>query len=380
MVYANTSPGLTVAFVVSGDHDSAMGFRARSMATRLAGHYNLPIAYRSGSKVLSILSIFAFLVRVRPALVYLFDISYTGVLATTLYKLIFRKRLIVETGDVIVELVRSTGSRGRLGLWLTQLLEHLAFAIADRIVVRGTFHKEFLSHQGIEADVIQDGVDTEKFTPEDPRELRKRLGLEGVMTVGLVGSSVWSEKLQMCYGWDLVETIRLLKDRPVKGVMIGSGSGISHLMTLSKQYEIDDQILFLDHVPYDELPHYLGLIDICLSTQTNNLVGKVRTTGKLPLYLATGRYILASDVGEATIVLNREMLVHYEGDKDQQYPQKLMTRIESILEHPEMLELSVNNVTLARTFFDYAVLAERMKQVIEATYRYDSRSTQHEQL
>jgi glycosyltransferase involved in cell wall biosynthesis len=369
VAYAETSRMVTVAFVVGGAHDSPMGYRARAMATRLSDRFSIPIAYRSRSRVFSILSVFTFLVRVRPDLIYLFDISYMGVLGATFYKLVFRSCLIIETGDAIVELVRSTGSRGKVGLGLTQLLENIAFGIADRIVVRGTFHKEYLSQHGVEADVIQDGVDTDRFTPEDASELRTRLGLDGVMTVGLIGSSVWSEKLQMCYGWDLVETLRLLKDRPVKGIMIGSGSGISHLKALSRQYETEDKIVFLDHVPYEVLPHYLNLIDICLSTQTNNLVGKVRTTGKLPLYLATGRYILASDVGEATIVLGREMRVDYVGDKDREYPQKLKRRIEAILEHPELLELSANNVALAKKYFDYAVLAERMKEVIEKTIR-----------
>ncbi|MGI9069214.1 MAG: hypothetical protein ACR2HX_22775 [Pyrinomonadaceae bacterium] len=359
----------TVAFVVGGDHGSPMGFRARAMATRLSDRYSIPIAYRSRSKVFSILSVFTFLVRVRPDLIYVFDISYTGVLAATFFKLVFRNCLIIETGDAIVELVRSTGSRGKVGLGLTRLLENIAFGIADRIVVRGSFHKEYLSQHGVEADVIQDGVDTERFRPEDASELRRGFGLDGVLTVGLIGSSVWSEKLQMCYGWDLVETLRLLQDKPVKGIMIGGGSGISHLKALSKRYEIEDKILFLDHVPYEVLPHYLNLIDICLSTQTNNLVGQVRTTGKLPLYLATGRYILASDVGEAKIVLRQEMRVDYEGGKDQEYPQKLKRRIEAILEHPELLELSAGNVTLAKKYFDYAILAERMKEVIDKTIR-----------
>src|SRR5439155_1280685 len=236
--------------------------------------------------------------RLRPSVIYVFDISYTAVLSAALYKLIFRNRLVIETGDAITELVRSTGSRGRLGLWLTQLLESIAFRFADRVVVRGSFHKEWLSKRGIDADVIQDGGDTNRFAPQDAGDLRKHYGLDGVLTVGMIGSSVWSEKLGMCYGWDLIEMLRLLKDRPVKGVMIGRGSGIARLKSLCRDYGIEDKILFLGHVLYGELPRYLNLIDICLSTQTNNLVGQVRTTGKLPFYLAAGRSILASNVGE----------------------------------------------------------------------------------
>ena len=70
---------------------------------------------------------------------------------------------------------------------------------------------------------------------------------------------------------------------------------------------------FAGQVPYAELPGWLHRMDICLSTQTNDVVGWVRTTGKLPLYLAAGRFVLASRVGEAARVLPEEMLVDGEG-------------------------------------------------------------------
>src|SRR5581483_5840630 len=128
-------------------------------------------------------------------------------------------------------------------------------------------------------------------------------------------------------GWDLIEALRLPRDKPVKGIIIGDGSGISRLKARCKQYEIEDKVVFLGFVPYDDLPLYLSMIDVCLSTQTNDIVGQVRTTGKLPLYLASGRYILASDVGEAALVLDHQMLVPYNGVKDQSYPVKLAERI-----------------------------------------------------
>src|SRR5207302_10122035 len=150
----------------------------------------------------------------------------------------------------------------------------------------------------------------------------------------------------------------------VKGVMIGSGSGITHLKALSREYGIEDKVVFPGHVRYQELARHLNLIDVCLSTQTNNLVGQVRTTGKLPLYLAGGRYILASKVGEAAIILDQEMLVDYQGIRDQNYPLRLSQRILSVLDHPEKLECAARNIALAKTRFDYAVLADRMKHIL----------------
>lgn len=343
-----------------------MGFRARDLAARLH-QYNICVAYRSRRKILSIFGLFAFLTYRRPAATYVFDISYSGVLSAVAYRILSGNRLLVETGDAIVELARSNGSRGRVGLWLTRLLEDTAFRSADRVVVRGSFHKEWLSSRGIDAEVIQDGVDTDRFTTEAVGDLRKQHGLDGVLTVGLVGSSIWSEKLQMCYGWELVELLRLLKDKPVKGVMVGNGSGIPHLKARCREYGIEDRIVFIDYVPYEYLPRYLSLIDVCLSTQTNDLVGQVRTTGKLPVYLAAGRYVLASNVGEAARVLDKEMLVDYDGVKDPNYPRKLVERIQNILENPETLTRGNEQIALAKTTFDYSVLSDRLHQCLERT-------------
>jgi glycosyltransferase involved in cell wall biosynthesis len=356
----------TVAFVVNGDQESAMGYRARALASRLRHRYDIRLAYREGNKAAALVRFFRFLWRAKPQVTYVFDMSYSGVLGAWLYRSICGNRLIIETGDVIYELMRSTGNRGRLGLWLTRLLEEFSVRTANRIVVRGRFHQQWLSKSGVKAEVLQDGVDTEEFTPLKVDDLRREHGLEGLLTVGLVGSSVWSEKLGMCYGWELVEMLLLLKDAPVKGIIIGDGSGIPRLKARCREYGVEDKVLFLGYVPYSQLPRYLNLIDVCLSTQTNDLVGQVRTSGKLPLYLATGRYVLASEVGEAAFVLNREMLLGYEGVKDQQYPQRLAERVESILADPKVLRGAAGNVALAKEYFEYSRLAERMSHIIES--------------
>lgn len=356
-----------IAFIVNGGYDSAMGQRARAMAACLKERYDIRLAYRAGNRVVAVSSFLGFLVRAKPRAVYVFDMGYSGVLGAWAYKTIFRRRMIVETGDVIYELMRSTGNRGPVGLWLTRWLERFSLRVSDAVVVRGRLHQQWLSGLGISAEVVQDGVDTAEFAPQKVEELRLHLELEGVLTVGLVGSSVWSEKQRMCYGWELVEALRLLKSAPVKGVVIGDGSGIKHLKARCREYGIEDKILFLGFVPYRQLPRYLNLIDVCLSTQTNDLVGQVRTSGKLPLYLAAGRYVLASEVGEAAFVLDREMLVQYEGVKDEEYPRRLVERIRTILSCPELLNRSAGNIALAKEHFEYSRLAARVGNLIEKT-------------
>jgi glycosyltransferase involved in cell wall biosynthesis len=360
----------TVAFIINGGRESAMGYRARALAAHLRERYDISFAYREGNKVAALLRFLMFLLQVKPQVAYVFDMSYSGVLGAWLYRLFSGHRLVVETGDAIYELMRSTGNRGPLGLWLTYWFERFSLRAADRIVVRGRYHRQWLEAMGLAADVIQDGVDTREFMPLKVDDLRRQYELDGVLTVGLVGSSVWSEKLGMCYGWELVETLSLLKHEAVKGVIIGDGSGISRLKARCRECEIEDKVLFLGHVPYEQLPRYLNLIDVCLSTQTDDLAGRVRTTGKLPLYLATGRYVLASEVGEAALVLDREMLLPYEGVTDRRYPQRLAERVETILADPQRLERAVAaNVALAKEYFEYSKLALALGAVIESVMR-----------
>ena len=364
----------TIAFIINGSRESAMGYRARSLAAHLQSRYDIRLAYREGNKIAALFKFLSFLRHLKPEVTYVFDMSYAGVLGAWFYKLVSGNRLIVETGDAIYELMRSTGNRGLLGLWLTRWFEKFSLRAASRIVVRGRFHQLWLSEMGLTADVIQDGVDTREFTPFDARELRRQHGLDEVLTVGFVGSTVWSEKLQMCYGWELVEMLSLLKQAPVRGIIIGDGSGLAQLKARCHEYGIEDKVLFLGYVPYQQLPRCLNLIDVCLSTQTNDLVGQVRTSGKLPLYLATGRYVLASEVGEAALVLDQEMLLKYEGVKDQQYPQRLAERIENILADPRRLERAAGHVALAKEFFEYSKLAERLSSVIENVMRPNQKS------
>jgi glycosyltransferase involved in cell wall biosynthesis len=207
-------------------------------------------------------------------------------------------------------------------------------------------------------------VDTQEFFPRAQHELRRQHGLQGCTVIGLLGSLIWSPSLEMCYGWELIELIDRLRDQAVKGVIIGDGSGLAKLQARAAALGLEDRIVFLGRLPYAELPRYLNLMDICLSTQTNDAAGQVRTTGKLPLYLACGRFVLSTDVGEAARVLPPDMLVPYNGTKDLDYPKRLEDRVRVLLEDPFRLAQHSVSVAIAKTNFEYDVLTVKIRQIL----------------
>lgn len=182
----------------------------------------------------------------------------------------------------------------------------------------------------------------------------------------MIGSSIWSPRLGICYGWELVELIRLLADRPVEGVLIGDGSGIEILQKRCEEYGISGRVHFPGRVAYESLPAHLWGMDICLSTQTNDIPGQVRTTGKLPLYLAAGRFVLASRVGEAARILPEMMLVDYQGQVDRDYPAKLRDRVIALLDEGTNFAFRPECVALAREHFEYDRLALQVRHLVTA--------------
>lgn len=356
-----------VAFVVTGGPASAMAERARSFASRLADAFDPRLIWAEGGRVPAASRMLRRLFAIGPDLCYVLDIAAAGVASAGAYRAATGTPLIVDTGDAVVELGRALG-RGPLGMLATRGLEAFAIRAAARVVVRGSHHRDLLARAGVPADLIPDGVAVDQFAP--PADAAPRPP-ERPLTIGLLGACVWSPVRRTCYGWELVELVRLLRDRlpgrPIRGVVIGDGSGIEILRRRSEEYGIGDRIEFAGRVPYPEIPGRLRRLDICLSTQTDDLIGRVRTTGKLPLYLAAGRFILASQVGEAARVLPPEMLVEYRGDTDPGYPGRLADRLVRLSAAGTDFAHRPECVALARAHFDYDRLVPRVAALIRET-------------
>ena len=351
-----------VAFVVNGGPESAAARRAESFAARLADSFESRLVCRIGGKAVAAARMLRGIAAARPEACYVVDLAAAGVVAAGAYRHATGTPFVLDTGDTVVELGRALG-RGPLGITATRAMEAYALRAAAAVVVRGTHHRELLARRGVTATFIPDGVAVDPFAPAEPGAADPARPL----VIGLVGSSVWVPARRTCYGWELVEVVRRLRDRlprPVRGVLISDGSGIDVLRRRAAETGVADVIEFAGRVPYDELPARLRGFDVCLSTQTNDAIGSVRTTGKLPLYLAAGRFVLASRVGEAARVLPPEMLVAFAGESDPGYPAKLADRIEQLVRSGADLSHRPECVQLAREHFEYDRLAPRVAGVL----------------
>ena len=356
-----------VVLLVHGGPESIEAVRARGLIQDYPSD-QIQLLFREGSRRATTAHWHRDIKRFEPDLLYVINTALPGCPMACWCKLAHGLPFILDTGDAVFAMARSAGSVSTVKLPFFYLTESLTQNLARTIVVRGTRHQEFLRNQGYpNVALIRDGCHPVTALDEAAvGALRKQLGLNDSFVVGLMGSLVYSPRLGICYGWDLIQALSHLRDFPIKGLMIGDGAGRSWLESQARSHGVADRIVFCGRIPYAEVPLYLNLLDVALSTQTNNLPGQVRTTGKLPEYMAAGRFILASRVGEAALVLPETMLLDYHGDVDPKYPERLATRLREFQGHPALLEPRHDLPAKAEKLFSYPVLSRLFRETVQS--------------
>lgn len=268
--------------------------------------------------------------------------------------------VVIDTGDLVFELERSRGARSRLGLALVWAGERAALACASHVVVRGTVHASLLSKPVTFApDLAPEGAE-----PRSGERIRRQLGLDGFV-VGVVGSLNRAPRLGLVYGWDVVEALAHT-DAAVAALVVGDGPGRAELEERAARLGVAERCRFVGAVPPQDVAEWIGAMDVAVTTQTNDRVGAVRTTGKLPLYLACGCPVLASDVGEAHRLLGPlGWTIRYDGVVDDRYPRRLAEAVDELRTRSDELQRRrAQALDLHREHFDASTVRARVRSVV----------------
>jgi glycosyltransferase involved in cell wall biosynthesis len=298
--------------------------------------------------------------RLRQAdVVYVIDPGRRGFPAAVAGRLA-RRPVVIEVGDPQAELYRAQG-RSRLAVSAGRLVDGIVARRATGIVVRGRRLAAILRIR-VPWVEIPDGVDLDLFSPErGDGVLRGTLGIpEEALVVGLAGSLEWAVGARMVYGWDVVEALARLPGTPIWALLVGGGSGVDHLRRRANELGVAGRLVLTGPVEHEDVARYLNAMDVCVSTQTNDPIGRGRTTAKLPEYLACDRYVLATAVGAAADVLPQEMLLPYAGQHDAGHPKRLAERLATLLDRRREVRRGAGTRAIAEARFGYPGLAGRL--------------------
>jgi len=138
-------------------------------------------------------------------------------------------------------------------------------------------------------------------SPEEKSALRTKLGIGTDPMALYIGHISYESEVSL-----LVEALpKVAKHAPeIRVVIVGSGPGCDKLRNLAIQRQVSDHLLFAGWVAPQLASVYLAAADIALYPHRDSLVNRAKSPSKITAYMAMGKPVVASSVGETVAYLD----------------------------------------------------------------------------
>ncbi|MFP4472228.1 MAG: glycosyltransferase, partial [Bacteroidales bacterium] len=162
---------------------------------------------------------------------------------------------------------------------------------------------------------------------------------------------------------ELVEAMQYLDG--VQLYIIGGGDVIGVLKRMQKDLSLEDKILFLPRMPFEELQHYTANADIGLSIDKDtNINYRYSLPNKLFDYINAGLPVLASPLIEVKNIIDTW---HVGETIESHHPEHIAEKIRNMLNHPERLQAYRQNCLEASKTLNWQ---NEKQQLIEILKKY----------
>ncbi len=183
---------------------------------------------------------------------------------------------------------------------IVHLIDKISFHLSDHILpVTQQIAENMHTLEGIpwrKLTVLPSGTNIDLFHPMDKRQCCLKLGFDESLTyIGFIGTFFRHQGIDTLI--DAAPAI-IQKYPQVRFLVLGDGP-----MRAAWSEKIDDNalstyFLFPGNVPYEEVPQYCGVMDVCVAPFLKEAVE--RSPVKIFDYLACGKPVVATDVGETS--------------------------------------------------------------------------------
>lgn len=177
-----------------------------------------------------------------------------------------------------------------------KMIDGLCMALSSRIVVLSKWSKKRLHLLGgVDPEkvlVFPSGTDTALFHPIDKKMACEELGLDPLLRyVGFIGSFLAYQGIDI-----LIDAAPFITEKIANSrfLLVGDGPMRSEWEKTADKKGLKNYFIFTGHIPYRQVPAYLGAMDICVAPHHSDT--NQASPVKLFDYMAAGRSIVASNL------------------------------------------------------------------------------------
>ena len=196
-----------------------------------------------------------------------------------------------------------------------KFLENTLPKVVDTVSCASQRLKEECENLGVDRFRIFDahvGADIERFNPDISGDsIKQKYKIEKPLIL----------YLGQLHGGQYVETFiqtasRLINDykKDLTFMIAGDGYQAGELKKTAQRLNLNGKLIFTGAIPHELVPQYIAAADVCLACFEENEVTLCKSPLKIVEYMASGKAIVASNVGEVPRMLKRAGILTPPGD------------------------------------------------------------------
>ena len=184
-----------------------------------------------------------------------------------------------------------------------KILERSLPVLSDTISVSSEYLKKLVLNLGVKEENIFSvpvGADLEQFHPDiNGYRIKKKYNITGPLIL-YVGQLHGAQYIDL-----FIKAINIVlhKKPGVFFMIVGEGFMENWLRELVVELGIEDKVIFTGSIPHHKIPEYIAAADICVAPFRDTLVTRCKSPLKIVEYLASGKAVVASNVGEVKKML-----------------------------------------------------------------------------
>jgi len=245
------------------------------------------------------------------------------------FKLFCGTAFVFDHHDISPELYLAKFGRRDLGYKVTLLLERCTFVCADMVIATNDSYAAIAIGRGgmnpSRVHVVRSGPNLERVKIQ-PGVVALKCGRPFLVGyLGVIGKQEGLEYLLAA----AQEIVIGMGRTDVHFGIVGGGTSLEDMKSLSRELGIDDYVTFTGRVPDDAMLAMLNTADVCVNPDVANEMNDKSTMNKVMEYMALAKPIVQFDLAEGRVSAGEASLYATRND-----PHDMAAKIVMLLESP----------------------------------------------